>query len=222
MWSSWSPSGISSTRAVDAVWRIATKPASSSPTITAVTRSKASVATAVTTSTAASPRVDRTSAATLDTRTIWVAVAMTNARVSDTATVLPSGRPSAERGLRSRVASEGSAMKPTSSEVTVMPSCAPDSSVESFLRPAWSDCARLSPPAAARSTVGRSTVTKANSAATKSAFARMRSSASSRRSHASVTRGLPHGRGGRGQAPGGAGLLRAGARDYDRQAWRRV
>ena len=47
-----------------------------SPTRTAVTRSKTIVEIAVTIRTAASPRVARSSAATLETFTIWIAVAI--------------------------------------------------------------------------------------------------------------------------------------------------
>ncbi len=73
----WSPAsrGISSRRAVPAVWRRATKPATTSPRRTAVTRSTRTVATAVTASTAASPRVERARARRLDTRTMCTAVA---------------------------------------------------------------------------------------------------------------------------------------------------
>jgi len=71
-----SSSGISSRRADLAVCRRAKKPATTSPTSTAVTRSKTIVATAVMARTAASPRVERSSAARLETFTICTAVAM--------------------------------------------------------------------------------------------------------------------------------------------------
>ena len=70
----WSPSsrGTSSSRAVLAVCRRATNPATTRPSRTAVTRSNSTVAAAVIARTAASPRVDRISAARLDTRTMWI------------------------------------------------------------------------------------------------------------------------------------------------------
>ena len=51
--------------------------------------------------------------------------------------------------------------------VTVMPTWAPESWVESDRRAVWTPAAPASPSSTARSTRLRSTVTKANSAATK-------------------------------------------------------
>ena len=60
----------------------------------------------------------------------------------------------------------GSAMKPMSRFVIVMPSCAPESCVERLRSALSTPRAAPSPASAARSTVERSTVTKENSAAT--------------------------------------------------------
>jgi len=119
-------------------------------------------------------------------KTIWVAVAMRNAAVNATASDVSSGRPAASIGTRSSAAMEGSAMKPTTRLVIVMPSWAPESCVDSVRRPAEREIARLSPSPASRATVGRSTVTRANSAATKIALKAIRTTTRRSRSHSVV------------------------------------
>ena len=63
--------------------------------------------------------------------------------------------------------------------VTVMPTWAPESWVDSERSASWTPRAPSSPSAAARSTLGRSTVTKENSAATKSPQAATRANETS-------------------------------------------
>ncbi len=94
--------------------------------------------------------------------------------------------------------------------VTVMPTWAPESWVESERRARWTPIAPASPSAAAWSTLLLSTVTKANSAATKTPQAAMSSRAVPRRIH-SVSVGS-FAVGGAGAATLPAGTLRA---DFD-------
>ena len=100
----------------------------------------------------------------------------------------PSGTPADSSGPRIRCETAGSARNPMARLVTVMPTWAPDSCVESDRRALCTPCAAWSPASAARSTWARSTVTNANSAATKTPQAAINSSARARRSR-SVTAG---------------------------------
>ncbi len=116
--------------------------------------------------------------------TIDTPVAMMRARATATAETVDSDQPNELRGGRSNVAMEGSAMKPITRLVTVIPSCAPESCVERDANPSCRPFARVSPSSASRSTLARSTVTNENSAATKSAHAATSSSASTSSSQA--------------------------------------
>src|SRR3546814_3029425 len=80
----------------------------------------------------------------------------------------------------------GSARNPIARLVTVMPTWARESWVESDLSATWTATAPESPDLAARSTRLRSTVTKANSAATNTPQARISSSAAASRSHSVI------------------------------------
>ena len=84
-------------------------------------------------------------------------------------------RPTASSGPRSRAASDGSASMPITSEVTVMPSWAPESWKVSRRTAFRAPSAPRSPAAAARSRSPRSTVVRENSAATNTAQARVSS-----------------------------------------------
>ena len=97
-----------------------------------------------------------------------------------------SGTPAASRGPAISVAIAGSARKPIARLVTVMPTCAPESWVDSDRSAFWTPAACASPASAARSTAPRSTVTNANSAATNTPQARI-SSRLARRSRVAVT-----------------------------------
>ena len=99
--------------------------------------------------------------------TIWVAVARTNATVSAMPGRALSETPSSPTTGSSAAPIVGWAMKPTTSEVTVMPSCAPDSMNESCERTASARDARLSPRSPASTSRPRRAATKANSPATK-------------------------------------------------------
>ena len=107
----------------------------------------------------------------------------------------PSGRPAEVSGPSISSAMAGSARKPMARLVTVIPTCAPESWVERERNASWTPSALESPAAAARSTLPRSTVTKANSAATKTPHAAMRRSATPSRIHsvmsAARSRGWP-------------------------------
>ncbi len=105
--------------------------------------------------------------------TIWTTVASSMPSTTETPREAPAERPTASNRGFSRVDSAGSASMPTTSEVTVMPSWAPESSKERWRRARETRRALASPVAVARSTAPRSTVTKANSAATKRPLARM-------------------------------------------------
>ncbi len=110
-------------------------------------------------------------------KTIWAPVASTKATPKARPGVVASGTPRAPMGSRRRLAMAGSAMYPTTREVTVMPSWAPDSWVDRRFRAGTIRRAPRSPSVARRSTSARSTVTRENSAATNRALAAIRSTA---------------------------------------------
>ena len=91
----------------------------------------------------------------------------------------PSGTPAAASGPSMRSEMAGSARKPMARLVTVMPTWAPESWVDSERSACCTPRAPSSPSAAARSTLGRSTVTKENSAATNRPQAATRASETS-------------------------------------------
>ena len=78
---------------------------------------------------------------------------------------------------RHQAGQRGCMTKPSARVVTVMPTWAPDSWVDSERRPIISDFAPLSPSAACLATVARSTVTRLNSAETYRAVPAIRISA---------------------------------------------
>ncbi len=106
--------------------------------------------------------------------TISTAVASRSASATDMASVDFSGmnERSSRRGSSARP-TVGSAMNPMTSEVNVIPSCAPESWNESVLSALSVLIARLSPASARSSTLLRSTATRANSAKTKKEWRRM-------------------------------------------------
>ncbi len=109
--------------------------------------------------------------------------------VVDTA---PGGRPTASRGPRRRAETDGSASMPITSEVTVMPSWAPDSWKVRRLAAFRALSAPRSPASTARSSSLRSTVVSENSAATNTAHASVRARArSSSRTSVTVPPPLP-------------------------------
>ncbi len=126
--------------------------------------------------------------------TMVSAVASTSARVRETDRAAASPRPTAPSGPRSRAAIEGSATNPTARLVTVMPSWAPDSWVDSVRRAARTPAEPWSPSATWRSTVARSTVTRENSNATNAAHAAIRPTPTRTSSH-SITTVPPRGDG---------------------------
>ncbi len=93
-------------------------------------------------------------------------VATTSATTTPIESPTSGATPSHCSGVDTRLASEGSVTKPSASVVTVMPTWAPESWVDSERRPIISDFAWVSPSAACRATVARSTVTRLNSAET--------------------------------------------------------
>jgi hypothetical protein len=98
--------------------------------------------------------------------TICAAVARTNPTAKATPERLGSGRPIIPITGSSARPNVGSAMKPTASEVTVMPSCAPDSMKLSRLCARTARPALRSPVEAASSSRARLAATNENSAAT--------------------------------------------------------
>jgi hypothetical protein len=102
----------------------------------------------------------------------------------------PSGIPADSSGPRIRCETAGSARNPMARLVTVMPTWAPDSWVESDRRALCTPCAAWSPAWASRSTWERSTVTNANSAATKTPQAAISSSARARSSRSVTARSV--------------------------------
>src|SRR5215218_5448201 len=111
-------------------------------------------------------------------KTMVTPVDSTKATTSDTLVAAMPDTPTDSRGPSMRSAMAGSARKPISRLVSVMPSWAADSCVDSVRSASRSPRARRSPASAARSTDARSTVTNANSAATKVPHAATSSSAS--------------------------------------------
>ena len=99
-------------------------------------------------------------------RTIVTAVARISAIVTATPWTAPDGTPRLSSGPSMSFAIAGSARKPMSRFVIVIPSWAPESCVERLRSALSTPRAAPSPDSAARSTVDRSTVTKENSAAT--------------------------------------------------------
>ncbi|CAO0825370.1 hypothetical protein SMICM17S_04754 [Streptomyces microflavus] len=83
-------------------------------------------------------------------------VATTKESVTEMADTAPSGRPAPSSAGRRSAETDGSARKPTTSPVTVMPSWAPESMKESRSRTVTARAARLSPAAASRKSVRRS------------------------------------------------------------------
>ncbi len=113
-------------------------------------------------------------------------VASTSAMPLETASTAPSERPSAVSGPETRLPMEGCAKAPTMSVVIVMPTCAADSCVESWVTD-WSTTRALeSPSSMARWTVGRSIATSENSAATKTAVPTVSRTAASSSSHSVI------------------------------------
>jgi hypothetical protein len=100
-------------------------------------------------------------------KTIWAKVARTNATVRAMPKRADSGTPAAPSAGSSRSAITGSATNPSTSDVTVMPSCAPDSMKLSRPCTATARLARRSPSSAASTKRDRREATKENSAATK-------------------------------------------------------
>ena len=99
-----------------------------------------------------------------------------------------SGTPIASSGGEISSAIAGSARKPMARLVTVMPTWAPESCVESDRSAASTPMAPESPSAASCSTRDRSTVTNANSAATKTPHATMSTSETASRIQAVIGR----------------------------------
>ncbi len=91
--------------------------------------------------------------------TICTTVASTKASTTETPPTAASGRPIPDRAGRSSADTDGSAMKPTTSPVTVMPSCAPDSMNDSRSSTLRARAALRSPASASRARVSRSAET---------------------------------------------------------------
>ena len=100
---------------------------------------------------------------------------MISAAAMDNPVAAPSEMRSATGSRAS--AMDGRAMKPSASEVTVMPNCAPDNWNDRVLSNDRVVRAALRPSVASRSMRIRSTATRANSTATKTALAPIRSAA---------------------------------------------
>ena len=115
-------------------------------------------------------------------------VPSTRPRPSASGETTSSGTPAAISGPSMRSEIAGSARKPIARLVTVMPTWAPESWVDSDLRASCTPRAPSSPLAAARSTSVRSTVTKANSAATNRPQAAIRAREARRRRRGVTTR----------------------------------
>ena len=94
-------------------------------------------------------------------------VARVRPRATETPGTALSGRPVAVSGVSRSVAIAGSARKPMTRLVSVTPTWAPESCVDSDLRALRTPWACLSPASAAFSTAARSTATKEYSAAPK-------------------------------------------------------
>jgi hypothetical protein len=103
----------------------------------------------------------------------------------------PSGTPAPSSVGEIRSAMAGSARKPMARLVTVIPTCAPESCVESVRRAARTPLAPESPWAAACSTRDRSTVTNENSAATNTPHRAISRSETASRIQAVIGSGQP-------------------------------
>ncbi len=114
-------------------------------------------------------------------------VARNMPRPIDTGSTAPSGIPTPVSGPSSRRDSDGSTRYPTSRVVSVMPTCAPDSWVDSVRRPLRTEPAERLPEAASRSTSGRSRVMRENSAATNTPVPRVSRPPSASSSHSVST-----------------------------------
>ena len=115
-------------------------------------------------------------------RTIVNAVARISPMATEMPDTAPEGTPRSSSGPSMSSAIAGSAMKPISRLVSVMPSWAPESCVERLCSASRTPRAPASPSSAARSTVERSTVTNENSAATNAPHASTSPSDTIRRS----------------------------------------
>ncbi|KUM95626.1 hypothetical protein AQI88_16285 [Streptomyces cellostaticus] len=99
--------------------------------------------------------------------TICTTVAPTKASSTEMPLTAASGMPSPDRAGLSSAETDGSAKKPTTRPVTVMPSWAPDSMNDRRSRTFRARAAFLSPASACRARASRSAETQANSWATK-------------------------------------------------------
>ena len=115
-------------------------------------------------------------------------VAMDSPSSSPTDSAVIADRPMASSGTATSDAIAGCMTKPSARVVTVMPTCAPDSWVDSDRSPIISDFAPLSPSAACLATVARSTVTRLNSAETYSAVPAIRIRPTTTRIHSVIKR----------------------------------
>ncbi len=113
-------------------------------------------------------------------------VAMNRPRPTARGGTRSGGTPAERNGGSSSVARDGSTRKPTTSVVSVIPTWAPESWVESARTARSTPSARRSPASTARSTADRSTLTRENSPATNRAVPMVRSTPRPTRSH-SVT-----------------------------------
>ena len=98
--------------------------------------------------------------------TIDSTVAIDSPRITPTESAVGLRQPDGLQRHGDQAAIAGCMTKPSARVVTVMPTCAPDSWVDSDRSPIISDFAPLSPSAACLATVARSTVTRLNSAET--------------------------------------------------------
>ncbi len=100
-------------------------------------------------------------------KTICTTVATKTPAATETPVIMASGRPASVSHGRTMTAIAGSARKPTSSAVTVMPSWAPESMKDKREVTCSAFSAAASPAAACSRSRERSAATKANSWATK-------------------------------------------------------
>ena len=115
-------------------------------------------------------------------------VAMDSPNSSPTDSAVIDDRPMASNGTATSDAIAGCMTKPSARVVTVIPTCAPDSWVDSDRSPIISDFAPLSPSAACLATVALSTVTRLNSADTYSAVPAIRIRPTPTRIHSVIKR----------------------------------
>ena len=125
---------------------------------------------------------------TISPKIIVTTVPRTRPSASASGVTTLSGTPADANGSSMRSAIAGSARKPMARLVTVMPTWAPESCVDSERSASWTPRAPSSPEAAARSTLGRSTVTRENSAATNRPQAATRANDTSRSRRGVTTR----------------------------------